>query len=383
MVPDLRNLLGAFCLLWAATTPSFGQTITPVGDDLTFDVASWNIEMLRVADPQMSNAVATMHQAGIDLWGVQEITSRSVFNTMLDRLGDGWDGHVSASTGSGNLFTAFFFREDVVRVRRVRNILTPTFDFQFAGRPPLVMDVDVTLADTTVQVTLITLHMKCCSNLPSFQRRQAAAVALKNSLDTFNGSDRIIVLGDFNDETDRSITFGQASPYAPFVSDPNYRFLIADGNVGTWCGNDSTCRTGSTIDNILISNELDESLVSGSAARYASLLTELPGYVSSTSDHLPVHARFSFATSTGVDSDFPEAPALSVWPNPAGTYANITAGPTAQVTIYDLLGRAVYVEQHRSGSNHVLDVSRLTPGLYIVRVLEHDRPQTVFLPVTR
>jgi endonuclease/exonuclease/phosphatase family metal-dependent hydrolase len=374
----------ALCGVWSAQ----GQTVTPVGGDATFDVAAWNIENLTNSDPQMANAVATMQQAQVDLWSIEEITSPAVFSVLLSRLGDSWAGQLSTSQ---NVYTAFYYRKDVVSIRTAKTILSPDFDFEFAGRPPLLMDIDVTLPDTTTRVTVVSLHMKCCSDLTSLSRREAAAVALKNRLDFLHGSERIIVMGDFNDEVDRSITFGRDSPYKPFVADPNYRFLIQDGNVGTWCGNSSSCRTGSTIDNILISSELETSgtasrqfaLVPGSADRYSSLLTELPNFVFSTSDHLPVVASFGLVTPTHVESSPPRVASISAWPIPARGRLTLEVGPAARFDVVDLLGRRMRVPEHRMGGRTELDLSALSPGLYVIRVSDEGRASAFVLPVTR
>lgn len=357
----LIAVLIASCLAPMAT---YAQTVTRIGSVATLDIASWNIKQFQDADPQMSNVVATMQQSGVDVWGLQEITSPAVLDALLARLGDEWDGRLSTTT---NLYTAFVFKKDVISVRSVGPMFSGgQFSYEFAGRPPLVMEADVTLADSTVTVLFVTVHMKCCSDSTSYDRRSGASTALKNRLDFLHGTDRIVVLGDFNDETDRSITFGRSSPYENFVVDPEYDFLIADGSVGTWCSNNSSCRTGSTIDNILISSELSGTLVADSADRFAELLTELPNYVNSTSDHLPVVARFSFASSTAVGERPADLPGLQAWPSPARDILNVDAPMPGTLEFWDLLGRQVKVRD-LSGGRTAIAVGDLADGLYLMR----------------
>ncbi len=360
----MRNVLTLLIAVCLAPLVTNAQTVTRIGSVATMDIGSWNIKQFQNADPQMGNVVATMQQSGVDIWALQEVTSPAVLDALLARLGDEWDGRPSTST---NLYTAFVFKKDVISVRSVGPMFTGgQFDYEFAGRPPLVMEADVTLSDTTLTVLFVTVHMKCCSDSTSYDRRSGASSALKNRLDFLHGSDRIIVLGDFNDETARSITSGRSSPYANFVADAEYDFLIADGTVGTWCSNNSSCRTGSTIDNILISSELSGTVVANSADRFAELLTELPNYVNSTSDHLPVLARFSFASSTAVADQPSASPGLQTWPSPAQDILSVDAQMPGTLEIWDLLGRRVK-RLDISGGRTVMAVGDLAEGLYLIR----------------
>jgi endonuclease/exonuclease/phosphatase family metal-dependent hydrolase len=360
----MRNVLTLLIAVCLAPVASHAQTITRIGSVATMDVGAWNIKQFQNADPQMGNVVATMQQSGVDIWGLQEVTSAAVLNALLTRLGDEWDGRLATSS---NLYTAFVFKKDVISVRSVGPMFTGgQFDYEFAGRPPLVMEADVTLSDTTVTVLFVTVHMKCCSDGTSHDRRSGASSALKNRLDFLHGSDRIIVLGDFNDELDRSITFGRSSPYANFVADAEYDFLIADGNVGTYCGSSSSCRTGSTIDNILISSELSGTVVANSADRFAELLNDLPGYVSSTSDHLPVVARFSFASTTAVSDQPSSLPSLQTWPSPAQQSLSVDAQMPGTLEIWDLLGRRVKTLEIQGGKTTIA-IADLAEGLYLLR----------------
>lgn len=351
-------------LFVALALPAAGQTVTRVGSVATLDVGAWNVEQFQASDPQMANVVATMEQAGVDVWALQEVTSSGVLDNLLSRLGDGWDGRISSSS---NLRMAFVFRTDVISIRSVGPMFSGgQFNYEFAGRPPLVMDANVTIGDSTLQVLFVTIHMKCCSDGTSYDRRASASTAMKNRLDFLHADERIIVLGDFNDETENSITFGRDSPFANFVSDPEYDFLITDGVVGTFCGSSSSCRTGSTIDNILVSSELMADVVAGSADRFDELLTELPNYVNSTSDHLPVLARFEFASATRT-ADLPSrTPHLDHWPRPASDRLNLQMDEPGQVEVWDVMGRRVMSIEAPAGTS-AWSLAPLPPGVYFLR----------------
>jgi Endonuclease/Exonuclease/phosphatase family/Secretion system C-terminal sorting domain len=366
------------------TQTASGQTITRIGSVTTLDIGAWNVEQFTIANTtQMSNVVATMQQSGVDLWALVEVTSGAVFEELLNRLGSDWDGRFGSTT---NLNVGFVFRADMVTVRSATLMFTPpAFQYEFAGRSPFNLDADIALPDTTVRIVFSALHMKCCSDATSYDRRVAAASALKNRLDFLHGSDRIVVMGDFNDETGSSIFAGRTSPYVDFVADPEYTFLIPDGIVGTWCGSDNQCRTGSTIDNILITSEMEAALVPDSGKRYAELLTELPNYVNTTSDHLPVLARFSFPQATGTNREAlpPEAPALQAWPIPANGFVTVELAGPARIAVYDLLGRRVYLEDRFASGQTLLDLSELKAGMYTLRVQGPRGVRSVLLPIAR
>ncbi|MFT5144339.1 MAG: endonuclease/exonuclease/phosphatase family metal-dependent hydrolase [Rhodothermales bacterium] len=365
---------------WSQTASA--QTVTRIGSVATLDIGAWNVEQFAVANTtQMSNVVATMQQSGVDLWALEEVTSQAVFDLLLSRLGSDWDGRLAASS---NLHNGFVFRSAMVTVRSAKLMFTPpVFEYEFAGRSPFVLDADIALPDTTVRVVFVAIHMKCCSDATSYDRRVGAASALKNRLDFLHGSDRVAVMGDFNDETARSIFAGRTSPFVDFVNDPEYTFLIPDGNVGTWCGNSSTCSTGSTIDNILITSEMEAALVPDSGKRYAELLTELPNYVNTTSDHLPVLARFSFPQATGTDREalLPDAAALQAWPIPARDFVNVELAGPAHIAVYDLLGRRVYQANQFTSGQIRLDLADLKPGVYMLQVQGPRGVRSVLVPI--
>ncbi|MBO6781344.1 MAG: endonuclease/exonuclease/phosphatase family protein [Rhodothermales bacterium] len=352
------------------------QTVTRKGSVSTLDVATWNVEQFQTADPQMANVVSVMQQSGIDLWALQEVTAPSVITELLARLGNDWDARVSTTT---NLYTAFVYRKDVISVRTARPMFSNSdFDYEYAGRRPYVMEANVTLPDTTLQVMFVTLHMKCCSDTTSWQRRKDAATALKNRLDFLHASDEVMVLGDWNDETDRSITFGRDTPFRSLVDDPDYQFLLPD-NVPTFCGNSSSCTSGSTIDNVMISDELYADLVPGSTDRFDELLQELSQY-SRTSDHLPVFARFSFSTPTGTELPS-RAPELELWPLPATGQVWLNLDIPARVVVTDLLGRVVLEREAHMPGRMSIDVSQLSTGVYAVSVLSENGARKRLMPL--
>jgi hypothetical protein len=231
--------------------------------------------------------------------------------------------------------------------------------------------------------------MKCCGDLDSYNRRVDASNRLKNHIDFLRPNAPIVVLGDFNDELERSIAGGRPSPYQNFVDDvDDYAFLtkpLNDQNIGTFCSN-AACTGGSTLDHILITDELFTAYEVNSSTRYEELLTSLDRYTSTTSDHLPVFARFNFGVSTAVDTEavpntLTVAPAF---PNPFResttlTYTLSRPGPV-DVAVFDLLGRRVATLDegtHPLGTHRaVWNAAALSPGLYLLRLTTAEAMHT-------
>lgn len=366
------------------------------GTDATLDVATWNIEWFGASGGpsddarQLDLVEAVIEGAGIDLWALQEIAGLDAFNRLLDSLGTAYEGVYGENTSSGvTQRIAFVYDPAVIRVRRVEQLLrefSTGDDNPFAYRPPLKLDADVTLPDTTVAVSFITVHMKADGDLASYERRKEAARRLKNRIDGLYANARLVILGDFNDELGRSISGGRPTPYEVFLNDPdNYRFLtlpLDEANVPTYCdtrGNSTSCSSGSTLDHILITNELFGAYVDGSAGRFDGLLQAIPSFVVSTSDHLPVHARFAFEPSgTSVEGDLPWRNVVlqPVAPNPVRDRAvlrfTLEAPGPVRLDVHDLLGRsvAVVLDGYRAAGAHevTFDASVLPGGVYLVRL---------------
>ncbi len=272
------------------------------GVSFPLHVGNWNIEFFGDTSGgptneslQLSNVSAVLADAGVDFWSLQEIVDVNAFNTLKAEL-SGYDGFVAndARVASGSSYYSTFeqklavlYRSDAVSVQSARIILG-NMRFDFADRPPLRVDLRLTRNGATVDMVAIVLHMKAEANLDDYNRRQAAAVALKQYLDTELPTARVIVLGDWNDDVDTSIVSGQPTPYQNFLDAPaSYTFLTQTLSQSTG----STVSFPSFIDHQLVSNELAQHHVPNSTR---VLRPAIPSYGSTTSDHYPILSRFDF-----------------------------------------------------------------------------------------
>ena len=283
------------------------------GTPTTLDIAAWNIEWFGDASNgpsnetlQLQNVRDVISGADMDIWGVEEIVGTSQWNSLKSQL-PGYAGLLAneASVVNGPTYYSDFnnaeqkvgilYKTSVATVTDARIILTQN-DYDFAGRPPLQVTMNVALNGSTQSVVVIVMHGKCCSDQTSWQRRTNASNALKSYLDSNFSTKKVWVIGDFNDDVDISISTGNASPFANFVGD-SARYTI---QTKAWSdtGIASTVSFSDMIDHHLNSNEVASTYVAGSVEVY-QVDSYITSYGATTSDHYPVLSRYSWSGSGG------------------------------------------------------------------------------------
>lgn len=394
----MRLTLFLAVLALACGASSADAQIPPRGETASFDVATWNIENFGTGSggaTQRGLVADVIRAADIDLWALQEIVDVNDFNALLQELeNDGYRGVLGPDPGGGGQRLAYLYNETVVTSLATQSILSGN-EFNFAGRLPFLMLARVDVNGQSQQVRVINIHKKCCGDLQSYNRRVAAAQALKEYTD--NEIDRgrtVLLLGDFNDRLNVSITSGQLSPYRPYRTDTDdytiATFEIDRLNVPTFCSNTS-CSSGSAIDHLLFSNDLAASYVPDSGDRYIELVQAIANYTSTTSDHLPVFARFTLIPTSGDSA--PEDAKVELLPPSPSPFREATSirfrlaepGP-ARVDIFDALGRRVagVAQTYTAGEHTVrIDGTSLAAGIYVARLTASGATATQTLVRTR
>jgi endonuclease/exonuclease/phosphatase family metal-dependent hydrolase len=282
------------------------------GTATTLDIASWNLEWFgdTVHGPtdearQLRNARDVIAGADFDLWGVAEIVSTEQFESLRDQL-PGYEGFLAndarvvggpaSYSDFGNLEqkVGLLYKASTFTVLGASVILTQN-DHAFAGRPPLEVRLRASLGGATQDMVVIVMHAKCCADLDSYQQRVAASSALKAYLDATYPTQKVWVIGDWNDDLTRSIADGQPSPYQNFIAD-RARYTVetetlSSAHVG------STVGYSSTIDHHMVSDEAAATYVAGSVDVYR-VDAYVPSYGSTTSDHYPVLSRYRLDATT-------------------------------------------------------------------------------------
>ena len=274
------------------------------GTSATLDVATWNLLYFGAANQgpadeplQMARVRDVILGTDFDVWGVQEVTDADAFAALLDRL-PGYQGFLasdaSVSGGSdsynrGELKVGLIYKRALAEVTGARVILTE-LDYEFAGRPPLEVQLRVTLGGASRDVVMIVLHAKAVADETSWERRMAAGEGLQEYLDATWPDRAVLVPGDWNDDVDESITSGRDTPYRSLVdAAPEWVFPTASLSAA---GARSMPRYTEVIDHILASDEAMAWYEEGSAMVY-EVDDIIPDYLDTTSDHLPVLARFA------------------------------------------------------------------------------------------
>lgn len=283
-------------------------TVPAKGTATTLDIGNWNLEWFGATGYgptnetlQQSNVLSVLQGTDLDIWGLEEVVSETAFNTLKANM-PGYAGFLAndPSVTNGAAYYSDFsnteqkvgilYKTSVASVLGAKVILTAN-DYDFAGRPPLEVKLRVSLNGHTEDVVFIVLHAKSGSDNTSWQRRLNASNALKSYLDTTWPTTKVVVLGDWNDDLDTSITSRKASPYANFVSaSASYTFptkALTDAHIST------TASYPDAIDHQMLTNEMVPYYVAGSVQAYR-VDSYISNYSTTTSDHYPVLSRYNW-----------------------------------------------------------------------------------------
>lgn len=277
------------------------------GTAATLDVAGWNIEWFGSTGNgptnetlQLNNARDIISGTDFDIWGVAEITGQSAWNNLESQL-TGYTGFLASESvvtsgstyyGSTEQKVGILYKSSIATLLGARIILT-AYNTDFAGRPPLEVKLRVTLNGATEDIVVIVLHAKAFNDDASWQKRLNASNALKSYLDAAYPTQKVIVVGDWNDDVDTSITAGKPSPYQNFVDDAaDYAFPTRALSLA---GISSTTSYSDMIDHHLNTNEMYATLVAASTEVYR-VDSYVSSYDATTSDHFPVLSRYTFGS---------------------------------------------------------------------------------------
>ena len=308
----------------------------------TFDVATYNLEFFAsdvkdgssefgpVDDAlQVANVTKVMQALNADVIGIEELSEEGELDNVLTQM-PGYakvisDRYSYSFEPADPTFPlqkiGFVYNTNTMQLKGKRVMFEKLFDdirsgaatianypggsassLWSSGRLPFMAIFDATINGVTKRIRVIDIHAKSGSAAADYNRRQFDVKMLQDSLNTYYPNDNIILVGDYNDDVDTSIKTGSPSSYKNFVDD------IANFNALTYpisvAGAISFVSSSSFLDHIIISNELNDEYIPGSIA-VEDARAYIANYASSTSDHLPVYARFAFAGKDNqIISDF-------------------------------------------------------------------------------
>ncbi len=352
-----------------------------IDQDLTLDVVTWNIEWFGSDnlgpddnDLQMNNVIKVINEIDADIYAFQEIASQVAFYSLVDSL-DRFSGF-TATFGQAQK-TAYLFKTAVVDSLDSGLLFDGQESFDWAGRLPLFFEVNATVDGISRRIFLYNIHAKAFGDQPSYNRRLNAARSLKEYLDENRSNDRVIFLGDFNDQLTLSTYDGaDQSPYSVFLEDDRYyavtKMLEEKGFASYLAG-----EFRSMIDHIIINENMADYHIDG--AQRVENPVYIENFVNTTSDHAPVWTRFQF---TGEPVELPRE--IVVEPNYPNPFNPSTIIPFSlpepsiiTVEVYDALGRRVAIaadqQNFPAGDNEVeFNAGSLSSGVYIYRIKFED-----------
>ena len=272
MVKHFYLFIALFLLSCSEEHPM--SEITAFGTDATLDIITWNIENFPKAATTLEYIQDLILLLNPDIIALQEIESETSFNLLANHLGNDWVGYRYSDSNWGELaylinLSHINIIEEPYSILEEYEEPIDTLEHYFAYRPPYVLHIEFLDEDGTSNVfKIIDVHFKCCGDgvLDSIDtddgvldedvywdeeyRRLQANYYLKQYIDEYFIEDKVIILGDFNDEL-----IDTSNVFLNFITDPDYEFAdihIAEGPSSNW----SFPNWPSHLDHILLYNNL-------------------------------------------------------------------------------------------------------------------------------
>lgn len=302
------------------TYPVYGSSQTGAN---TLDIICWNVEWFGGSqgptdnDLQQTNVQQALQNLGADVYALEEVVDTLRLKAVVDNL-PGYAYKISYYTSSapdptsGNYATgqklALVYKTSVLSNVTARGLMqsSATASSNWAsGRFPFLVNADATINGVTRNINFLVLHGKSGDALSDYNARKAGADELKDTLDAQFSSANVIILGDYNDDLDISISApaggGPVTSYTTIVSDStdadSYKSLSLPLSLA---GLRSTKANSDVIDHIIVSNEMQAVFIPGSVQLRKDMEDAITDYAITTSDHYPVIARFNLSATLPV-----------------------------------------------------------------------------------
>jgi len=274
-------------------TGQLSDTANAVPQDGILETVTWNLKNYKISSGNVktNNDIRMIDSLNADLYAFEEVDSKQAMDKLLSRM-KGYREIYEKNPYEGN---AFVYNTNAIDSVSSGEISDGQNEHAWANRLPFYFSFNYKPGNgkKAVLIYAVVIHAKAGASDASYQRRVKAARELYNYLTQHKPNARIILLGDFNDETNTSIDNGHQSPYKPFVQDS----LHYDTITYTLSAHHKTSETNyqSVIDNIIISNEMEPYYEKGSAAIVIPDNSFIKNYGATTSDHYPVWAKFDMS----------------------------------------------------------------------------------------
>lgn len=352
-------------------------------DDLSFgtenslEILTWNIEQFPKNDEITINYVVDIIEAlDVDLLAIQEVNDINYFNQMINSL-NSYDGYLESLWFAG---LAYIYKPDIIQINSIYEIYTSSEYWNYFPRSPMVMDFNY----FGERIIVINNHFKCCgdgildsqNNYDEETRRYFANSLLKEYIDTNFFNEKVILLGDLNDDL---LDISQNNVFQMILDDPEH-YLFADFGIALGVDSDwSFPSWPSHLDHILITNELFDDLQDiNSDVQTIKIEDFLPGgwleYEDNISDHRPVALKISNTSLSIKDYNKPNHLFVNL-PNPCSIETTFTFNPlntSSKIEIYDIHGQKITTLNILLGQSSInFNTQSLANGIYIAKLLSN------------
>ena len=292
----------------------------PVSPDGVLETVTWNLLGFGTGftgpsdwDLQTKNIVEVVDSLDADLYAFQEVADQEALNNIVQYM-DGYSGFTASHVPRSQKM-AFVYNTNTIdsleagSIEDVREEYQNDWSFYWAsGRTPLFFRFNYTYENTTQEFYAVVIHGKANTGSSSeeyaqaYERRKKAAEGLYYYLLDNKPEANVILLGDYNDDVDESIYYEESpdnyaqTPYYQFVNDTDDFDVITEPL--SEAGESASVNYEDLIDHITISDELFDEHIQNSTEVYYDPQSYIENYGNTTSDHLPVWAKFDITTTS-------------------------------------------------------------------------------------
>lgn len=393
------------------STSFLSQNTSNIALDKTLDVVAWNVEWFgnKSNGPsdealQQANVKRVLDSLKADVYVLTEVSNQVAFSDLTSKM-NGYKGVCSSAISAGGVAddaqrVCIIYKESMISNVSSRPLLKGTttianypdsFErFWASGRLPFLFTADAVAEGGKRKINIVGIHARAntASDIANaeriYQQRKIDVEVLKDTLDKNFKDEVIIIAGDFNDDVDETVVAGistKESSYRKYADDTeNWQILtktLSDNGYRSYLSQDNV------IDHIAISNELKSSYLQNSV-NVALPFTYITNYRNTTSDHIPVMARFQLqalplATEEDISSSIGR-----VYPNPSNGNIEFDVSEnfkneTFQFLLNNQSGQRLFSEKGeweelKSKINEILEKS--VSGYYYLRVSNETQKQT-------
>lgn len=307
---------------------SIGLKGTSIDPATTLEVVNWNIEWFGSTangptneNQQQQNVQTILQNIGADVYGLVEVVDENRLAQVVAQMPGyayvvcDYGSHTNPNAPNPGPLSeaqkeAFVYKTSVFSnitteplltqgINSAADISNPAYNYWASGRFPYMMTADVTLNCITKRMRFILVHAKANTSptATSYERRKRGADTLYQTLTQLYPEDPIIILGDFNDDLDQSITAGfTTTSWNSFTDDVvNFEAITKPLSLA---GKKSTVSYNDVIDHVVVSNDLLPYYIPNSAALLSDVAGLVTNYGSTTTDHYPAFSRYIFRNTT-------------------------------------------------------------------------------------